>query len=120
MFKRSQLVLLECTLLIVAFISCPVLNQGQAESTSFVNQSGDFRRGACREADFAAGVHYRLDEWPRIAAVGDFNGDGNSDLAVTNQLSNDVSILLGDGTGQFSQKEFPRGAWCVFIRHGRL
>lgn len=34
------------------------------------------------------------------AAVGDFNGDGNPDLAVTsfNNLS-DVYILLGNGTG---------------------
>ena len=37
-------------------------------------------------------------------AVGDFNGDGNQDLAVTNETFNTstVSILLGDGTGNFS------------------
>ena len=37
---------------------------------------------------------------PKSATVGDFNGDGNQDLAVAN--SNTVSILLGDGTGGFS------------------
>jgi hypothetical protein len=33
-------------------------------------------------------------------AVGDFNGDGNTDLAVANQ-SGSVSILLGSGNGAF-------------------
>jgi uncharacterized repeat protein (TIGR01451 family) len=31
---------------------------------------------------------------PPFVAIGDFNGDGRSDLAVSNQNSNDVSILL--------------------------
>ena len=34
--------------------------------------------------------------------VGDFNGDGNLDLAVTNSYSGTVSILLGDGAGNFT------------------
>ena len=34
-------------------------------------------------------------------AVGDFNGDGKLDLAVANVGSNNVSILLGTGTGSF-------------------
>ena len=34
--------------------------------------------------------------------MGDFNGDGNQDLAVANRSSDNVSILLGDGTGNFS------------------
>src|SRR5665213_873813 len=34
-------------------------------------------------------------------AVGDFNGDGISDLAVTNQTDNSVTILLGQGNGKF-------------------
>ncbi|HEY6376298.1 MAG TPA: Ig-like domain repeat protein [Edaphobacter sp.] len=40
---------------------------------------------------------------PYLVAVGDFNGDGNADLAVTNFTSNNVSILLGDGSGGFTQ-----------------
>ncbi len=31
--------------------------------------------------------------------VGDFNGDGKSDLATENWKSNNVSVLLGTGTG---------------------
>ena len=36
--------------------------------------------------------------------IEDFNADGAADLAVTNQNANNVSILLGDGTGAFKQK----------------
>jgi hypothetical protein len=39
--------------------------------------------------------------------VGDFNGDGTLDLAVANYGSNTVSILLGDGTGNFSLASSP-------------
>jgi hypothetical protein len=35
-------------------------------------------------------------------AVGDFNGDGKPDLAVTNQFMNAVTVLLGDGAGGFT------------------
>ena len=34
-------------------------------------------------------------------AVGDFNRDGKLDVAVANNGSNNVSILLGDGAGRF-------------------
>lgn len=39
---------------------------------------------------------------PTSLAVGDFNNDMNPDLVVTNQVSNDVSILLGNGSGGFA------------------
>jgi len=48
-------------------------------------------------ADFNAGVTA-----PEAFAVGDFNGDGNPDLAVTGSQSNNISILLGNGKGGFS------------------
>jgi len=34
--------------------------------------------------------------------IGDFNGDGNLDLAVANFFINTVSIMPGDGTGNFT------------------
>ena len=43
-----------------------------------------------------------LGDVPQFAAVGDFNGDGLQDLAVANDTSSDVSILLGNGAGGFS------------------
>ena len=39
---------------------------------------------------------------PNSVAVGDFNRDGNPDLAVANYGSNNVSILLGNGGGAFA------------------
>ncbi|RUT03993.1 hypothetical protein DSM106972_049070 [Dulcicalothrix desertica PCC 7102] len=38
---------------------------------------------------------------PRSIALGDFNKDGNQDLAVANNQSDNISILLGDGKGSF-------------------
>jgi hypothetical protein len=38
---------------------------------------------------------------PTSMAVGDFNGDGTLDLAVTNDYFNTVSVLLGTGDGSF-------------------
>jgi type II secretory pathway component GspD/PulD (secretin) len=41
---------------------------------------------------------------PNAIAVGDFNGDGKIDLAVTNEGDNTVSILLGNGDGTFQSQ----------------
>src|SRR5262245_58198441 len=56
----------------------------QAQNVSFI----------ARRA-FGAGAN------PRSLAVGDFNGDGVQDLAVANQSSNNVSVLLGNRDGTF-------------------
>jgi VCBS repeat protein/FG-GAP repeat protein len=45
--------------------------------------------------------------YPISVAVGDFNGDGKLDLAVANDQSNTVSILLGDGTGNLTLASSP-------------
>jgi hypothetical protein len=37
-----------------------------------------------------------------FVAVADFDGDGKLDLAVCNNASNNVTIFLGDGTGNFT------------------
>jgi len=42
---------------------------------------------------------------PKQVVVGDFNGDGKLDLAITNAASNTMSVLLGNGDGT----QFPRG-----------
>jgi len=38
---------------------------------------------------------------PRFGMVGDFNGDGITDIAVANLGANTISILLGKGDGTF-------------------
>ena len=42
-----------------------------------------------------------MDAGPVSLTAGDFNGDGNLDLAVSNAVTNSVSILLGNGDGTF-------------------
>jgi len=39
---------------------------------------------------------------PTSIVVGDFNGDGKPDLAITNEFGNSVSVLLGTGNGGFT------------------
>ena len=48
---------------------------------------------------------------PYSVVVGDLNGDGFPDMATANSLSNNVSVLLGDGSGGFGPKtDFATGA----------
>ena len=51
---------------------------------------------------FAAAVPYTVGKQPYQVAIGDINGDGYPDLAVTNYGANTVSILMGSKTGTFT------------------
>jgi hypothetical protein len=51
----------------------------------------------------SAGSPVSTGHFPTFVAAGDFNLDGKPDLAVTNNSSNSVTILLGDGSGGFTQ-----------------
>src|SRR5215469_15577325 len=51
--------------------------------------------------NFAAPRSYPVGTSPMAISVGDFNGDGKIDIAVANNGSGDVSILLGNGDGTF-------------------
>jgi len=51
--------------------------------------------------------------------IGDFNNDGNQDLAAVNGNNNSVSIRLGNGTGGFSgTTEVPVGATPIGLAIG--
>lgn len=70
-------------------------NSGFVDDVSVLPGDGTGAFGAA--TNFVAGAS------PSFVAIGDLNGDGKPDLAVTNayHTSNNVSILLGTGTGAF-------------------
>jgi Flp pilus assembly secretin CpaC len=47
---------------------------------------------------------------PIALTAADFNSDGHLDLAIVNQTTNDVSILLGNGNATFTQATGSQGA----------
>ncbi len=70
---------------------------------------------------FAAGSPYAVGTLPGAIASGDFNGDGFQDIVTANFLSNDVTVLLGNGTGGFSPtpgSPFVVGSHAVSIAVG--
>ena len=72
-----------------------VANVGSNNVTIFLgNGNGTFTP--------ASGSPVAVGSGPNAVAVGDFNGDGKLDLAVSNSASNNVTILLGNGDGTFT------------------
>ncbi len=65
------------------------------------------------QATFATGTP------PTSVVTGDVNGDGISDLVVTNYNSNTVSVMLGNGNGTFQpQTTFATGIGAVSVTVG--
>jgi hypothetical protein len=64
-------------------------------------------RNEGKSVGFGLASSLSLGAGPMSVAVGDFNGDGKLDLAVANLASNTVSVLLGDGTGNFTLASSP-------------
>jgi uncharacterized protein (TIGR03437 family) len=59
--------------------------------------------GLCAQSfSFLPGVKYPAGSGSTAIAQGDFNGDGNLDLAIGNVASNSISIYLGNGQGSFT------------------
>lgn len=50
---------------------------------------------------YSTPTSYNAGDMPSCVITGDFNFDGNLDLAVTDEFSDRVSILFGNGTGEF-------------------
>ena len=71
------------------------------------------------DGTFQPPVDYTVGLQPEYLAVGDFNGDGKPDLAVTNFGSYTVSILINNGNGTFqSHVDYPAGNKPTFIATG--
>jgi VCBS repeat-containing protein len=59
--------------------------------------------------------------FPASVAVSDFNGDDDPDLAVANQFSSDVSVLLGSAAGGFTgPTSFPTGFFSNSVAVGNF
>lgn len=58
-----------------------------------------FNTGSNRK--FLGSNNFLVGITPSGAAIGDLNNDGKQDLAVSNHTSGNVSILIGDGVGNF-------------------
>src|SRR6266851_500216 len=61
----------------------------------FLGATGQARSG------FFAPLAFDAENGPSSVAVADFNGDGIPDLAVANQNSGSLSVLLGKGDGTY-------------------
>jgi VCBS repeat protein/FG-GAP repeat protein len=57
---------------------------------------------AAQALTFGASVNLPVGNAPQSLAVGDFNGDSTPDLAVVNEFSDNVSLLLGGPGGSFT------------------
>jgi hypothetical protein len=64
------------------------------------------------DGTFQSAVNYSgVGSNPRSVAVGDFNGDGNEDLAIAVDTTQAVTVMLGNGDGTFQDPvQFPVGA----------
>jgi len=73
----------------------------------------------CLPVGFSVATNFGVGDDPSSVVVGDFNGDGKQDLAVANRIPNNVSILLGDGTGNFSAPaNFAAGDFPISVAVG--
>jgi hypothetical protein len=71
------------------------------------------------DGTFAPPVQYGAGNGPIYLTAGDFNGDGNVDLATADTVSLTISILLGNGDGTFqADVTYPGGALPLGITNG--
>src|SRR5262245_61219830 len=59
-------------------------------------------RRVCMSVSFSGPVSWPTGGGASSVVVSDFNGDGKQDLATANFAADNVSILIGNGSGAFS------------------
>ncbi|MCH8149333.1 MAG: S8 family serine peptidase, partial [Planctomycetes bacterium] len=68
------------------------------------------------DAKFASTVNYAAGNSPYSVAIGDLDGDQVPDLAVANNRTHNISVLLGGGDGTFvAAVHYPAGNQPLFV-----
>jgi hypothetical protein len=68
---------------------------------------------------FPSAQTFPVDAAPYCVAIGDLNGDGQPDLAVSYAMINIISVLLGNGDGTFQTRvDYGVGHGPVFLAIG--
>src|SRR5262249_54961838 len=71
------------------------------------------------DGTFAAPVEYSAGDWPTSVVTGDFDNDGHSDLAVTNETPKSISVFMNRGDGTLIAPvrcNTGGGPWSITIR----
>ncbi len=89
------------------FPDIAVANAGDSSVSILAgNESGNFKQ--TQRASFFA------NRYPNDMVIADFNKDGNADLAIANTEVSFLTVLLGNGKGQFQQA--PKSPFLVHAR----
>jgi hypothetical protein len=100
MLRYTRLFVVSLTLAIVF----PFITSLAGERTSTKRSSGaipGMTAAPAAQVNFWPRVNYAVGQNPTAVAVADFDNDGKLDLVVSNNSSNSVSVLLGNGDGTF-------------------
>ena len=92
---------LQTNLLSAGMHSMWVLYAGNAVYGRSRSASASLTVNAQPGTGFKVATTFPAGTGPQSVAIADLNGDGKADLAVANNNSNNVSVLLGNGNGTF-------------------
>jgi hypothetical protein len=73
---------------------------------------------AVTSVTFTGPTNFAVGDGPNSVAVGDFNGDGDPDLAVANEFAGSVSVLLGGAGGSFTATNIAIGGFPFAVAVG--
>jgi hypothetical protein len=103
-----------------SIVDLVVANYGSSTVSVFLGIGGE----GWGNGTFASGVEYPTGNAPRSVTTGDFNADGILDLAVANEITQNISVLLGNGSGgrgdgTFGSKvDYPASDNATFVMTG--